>query len=189
MYSIQHYVIISQWLGTSPWFSPVSSTNKSGRHHIIEILLKVMLNMKWIRFGFDVACHIWQLHTIFVFFLIICLTPESAILCWSICTKESEQYNDMYVRGINFGCSYLDFRTVSTGWYFLFVIFYFWYLRIYILNLSWLDLHLCQIDHSCNLQLHFNNWHLKLFLFNIGYCILWRVIYEFNYKSTAYFKV
>ena len=40
VYSIQHYV-------TGRWFSlgtPVSSTNKTDRHYIAEILLKVALN-------------------------------------------------------------------------------------------------------------------------------------------------
>ena len=38
---------VCQWLATGRWFSlgtPVSSTNKSDRHDIIEILLKVVLN-------------------------------------------------------------------------------------------------------------------------------------------------
>jgi hypothetical protein len=35
---------ICQWLATSRWFSPVSFTNKTDRHHITEILLKVTLN-------------------------------------------------------------------------------------------------------------------------------------------------
>jgi hypothetical protein len=37
---------ICQWLATGRWFSPgtpVSSTNKTGRHYIAEILLKVVL--------------------------------------------------------------------------------------------------------------------------------------------------
>ena len=33
-----------QWLATGRWFSPVSSTNKTDRHDITEILLKVALN-------------------------------------------------------------------------------------------------------------------------------------------------
>ena len=40
------YNIICQWLVAGQWFSPgppVSSTNKTGRHHITEILLKVAL--------------------------------------------------------------------------------------------------------------------------------------------------
>ena len=32
-----------QWLATGRWFSPVSSTNKTDRHDIAEILLKVTL--------------------------------------------------------------------------------------------------------------------------------------------------
>ena len=38
---------VSQWLATDRWFSsgpPVSSTNKTDRHDITEILLKVALN-------------------------------------------------------------------------------------------------------------------------------------------------
>jgi len=48
MYSIQHYMIVCQWLATGLWFSPgtpVSSTNKTDRHDITEILLKVALNI------------------------------------------------------------------------------------------------------------------------------------------------
>ena len=67
VFSIQHYVIkfvsdlwqvggflyttlcdkVCQWLVTGRWFSPahpVSSTNKTDRHDITEILLKVALN-------------------------------------------------------------------------------------------------------------------------------------------------
>ena len=38
---------VCQWLATGQWFSPgppVSSTNKTDRHDITEILLKVALN-------------------------------------------------------------------------------------------------------------------------------------------------
>ena len=38
---------VCQWLGTGQWFSlgiPVSSTNKTDRHNMTEILLKVALN-------------------------------------------------------------------------------------------------------------------------------------------------
>ena len=45
---VQHYVIkVCQWLVTDQWFSagpPVSSTNKTDRHDITEILLKVAFN-------------------------------------------------------------------------------------------------------------------------------------------------
>ena len=34
-----------QWLTAGRWFSPVSSTNKTDRHDISEILLKVVLNI------------------------------------------------------------------------------------------------------------------------------------------------
>ena len=35
---------VCQWLATDRWFPPVSSTNKTYRHDITEILLKVALN-------------------------------------------------------------------------------------------------------------------------------------------------
>ena len=45
---VQHYVIkFVKWLATGRWFSmgtPVSSTNKTDRHDITDILLKVVLN-------------------------------------------------------------------------------------------------------------------------------------------------
>ena len=47
VYSIQHYVIVCQWIATGMWFSlgtPVSSTNKTYRYDITEILLKLALN-------------------------------------------------------------------------------------------------------------------------------------------------
>ena len=45
VYSIQHYVIkFVSYDRSFKWFSPVSSTNKTDRHDIIQILLKVALN-------------------------------------------------------------------------------------------------------------------------------------------------
>ena len=47
VYSIQHYVIVCQWLATGQWFSLgalVSSTNKTDCHDITDLLLKVALN-------------------------------------------------------------------------------------------------------------------------------------------------
>jgi hypothetical protein len=35
---------VCQWLATCQWFSPLSSTNKTNRHNVPEILLKVALN-------------------------------------------------------------------------------------------------------------------------------------------------
>jgi hypothetical protein len=35
---------VGQWLTTGWWFSPISSNNKTDRHDITEILLKVALN-------------------------------------------------------------------------------------------------------------------------------------------------
>ena len=45
----QPQVIVYQLLAHGRWFSPdtlASSTNKTGRHDIVEILLKVALNAK-----------------------------------------------------------------------------------------------------------------------------------------------
>jgi len=36
---------VCQWLATGRWFFPVSATNKTGRHNIAEILLKLALNI------------------------------------------------------------------------------------------------------------------------------------------------
>jgi hypothetical protein len=47
VWSIQHYVIVCKWLAIGRWFSlgtPVSSTNKTDRHDITKILLKVALS-------------------------------------------------------------------------------------------------------------------------------------------------
>ena len=38
------YDQVCQWLTAGPWFSPVSSTKKTDRHDIAEILFKVALN-------------------------------------------------------------------------------------------------------------------------------------------------
>ena len=44
-YSIQHCDKVCQWqIAAGRWFSPVSSINKTDRHDITEILLKVALN-------------------------------------------------------------------------------------------------------------------------------------------------
>ena len=44
---MQHYVIVCQWLVAGLWFFPgtaVSSTNKTDRYDIADILLKVAFN-------------------------------------------------------------------------------------------------------------------------------------------------
>jgi hypothetical protein len=45
---------VRQWLATGRWYSPVSSTNKTDRHYITEILLKVVLNI--ITFWYSHIC-------------------------------------------------------------------------------------------------------------------------------------
>ena len=46
VYPIQHCEKVCQWPATGRWFSPgtLVSTNKSDRHDLTEILLKVVLN-------------------------------------------------------------------------------------------------------------------------------------------------
>jgi hypothetical protein len=47
---------ICQWLATVRRFSPVSSTNKTDRHDIVEILLKVALNTTTITLTLTLRC-------------------------------------------------------------------------------------------------------------------------------------
>ena len=44
LYIVVQFIKVCQWLAAGRWFSPVSSTNKTERHDIAEILLKVALN-------------------------------------------------------------------------------------------------------------------------------------------------
>jgi len=72
---------VCQWLATGRWFSsapPVSSTNKTDRHDISEILLKVALStIKQIKqhytcFNFVIACRLYCFNVdvfVWVFFL------------------------------------------------------------------------------------------------------------------------
>jgi hypothetical protein len=46
---------VYQLLAHGQWFSPASSTTKTGRHYIAEILLKVALNTK------NQSIHGWKL--------------------------------------------------------------------------------------------------------------------------------
>ena len=60
---------VCQWLATGRWFSPgpaVSSTNKTDRHDITEILLKVALNTK------NQTKYIWEHIDLFLYFKIQC---------------------------------------------------------------------------------------------------------------------
>jgi hypothetical protein len=62
---------ICQWLATGRWFSPVSSTNKTDRHDITEILLKVALNTIKQTISSLVNSYIWWTG----FFLLNFLSP------------------------------------------------------------------------------------------------------------------
>jgi hypothetical protein len=88
--AIQHYV--TKWLATSRWFSPgtpVSSTNKTDRHDITEILLKVALSTinqtnsipKWgLRSSEHIATSVsWWLNILCIMFNIIAFF--TATLC------------------------------------------------------------------------------------------------------------
>jgi hypothetical protein len=57
---------VCQWLATDGWFSPVSSTNKTDRHDITEILLKVALNtIKQTNNQTNILIHISAIQRIF----------------------------------------------------------------------------------------------------------------------------
>jgi len=89
---------VCQWLATGRWFSPgppVSSTNKTDRHDITEILLKVALNTNKqtnnIPFNIFHLCYIPCVgNKIFhwaVFITFFCLSPSNFVLrtvvsCW-----------------------------------------------------------------------------------------------------------
>jgi hypothetical protein len=55
---------VCQRLATGQWFSPVSSTNKTDRHDITEILLKVALNT--ITLTPNPNIYIYMYHYVFV---------------------------------------------------------------------------------------------------------------------------
>jgi hypothetical protein len=92
MYSIQHYVIVCQWLVTGRLFSTgttVPSINKTDRHDITEILLKVALstihnlNLNFnLEEGYMNFCH-WIDSSVFFSFVkgknMFCLIP--VMLC------------------------------------------------------------------------------------------------------------
>jgi hypothetical protein len=57
---------VCQWLATDGWFSPVSSTNKTDRHDITGILLKVALNtIKQTNNQTNILIHISAIQRIF----------------------------------------------------------------------------------------------------------------------------
>ena len=66
VYSIPHYKIC-QWLATCRWFSQgtaVSSINKTDRHSITEILLKVALNTITLTLTLTLTYMFWQINDI-----------------------------------------------------------------------------------------------------------------------------
>ena len=46
VYSLQHYVIVCQWLAAGQWCSLVSSTNKTG-HHFVQNMTEILLKVAW----------------------------------------------------------------------------------------------------------------------------------------------
>ena len=91
VYFTQHYVIC-QWLVTGWWFSPVtlvSSTNKSHRHDITEILLKVALKPHKPLFPvFVVKCFTSSMSfvslSLFPVFVVKCFTFSMSFLSLSL---------------------------------------------------------------------------------------------------------
>jgi hypothetical protein len=87
---VQHYVIkVCQWLVTGRWFSPVSSTNKTDRHDITEILLKMAL--KTIKPNQTDSAVYYCVSLLYLFFINIdnvCRTTRRQIkdydFCWTV---------------------------------------------------------------------------------------------------------
>ena len=82
---------VCQWLPTGRWFSPgtlVSSTNKTDRHDIAEILLKVVLNTinhNPYVYVLVMICTNTEVFYIFYFFIFIkILFLISAMIYWNI---------------------------------------------------------------------------------------------------------
>jgi hypothetical protein len=72
---------VCQWLATGRWFSPgtpISSTNKTDRHGITEILLKVVINTKKLH---KVICNSY----LFTFFFLYHYTTnnQTVIQVWN----------------------------------------------------------------------------------------------------------
>ena len=81
VYSIQHYVI--KFVSESWWFSsgtPVFSTNKTHRHDITEILLKVALNI--INPNTNLLFQKCVLHTIIGIYVFITITGLISLLTY-----------------------------------------------------------------------------------------------------------
>ena len=83
VYSIQHYV---KKCAARLWFSPVSSTNKTDRHDITEILLEVALNIITLTHDKDA----------FLFFI---------LLLYNLSLIPTYMYIYMYVHNIHVGNS------------------------------------------------------------------------------------
>ena len=84
---------VCQWLATGWWFSPgppVSSTNKTDRHNITEILLKVVLkSIKQTKQAITQAIWFWQLRIYFYLQIphsnanfVKCFQKENDSLLW-----------------------------------------------------------------------------------------------------------
>ena len=113
---------VCQWLATGLWFSPVSSTNKTDRHDITRILLKVVLNT--INQTLIYCANLWSKVTVSE--LLRLLVPGSSGSGWSntvrsksvppsnlITTSHKKESEIMLLKGHN---SYNNLQT----WLFLF---------------------------------------------------------------------
>ena len=103
VYSMKLY----QWLAAGRWFSPstpVSSTNKTYRHDINEILLKVVLNTITLTLTIEFMC--------FMF------TDWSSSLSWCI------KFHDIMkpIRSISFLVYNITWYILETTWYFYIII-------------------------------------------------------------------
>ena len=118
---VQHYVIkVCQWLATGQWFSlcpPVSSTNKTDRHDITEILFRVALNTIkkqtniWLwSFSSDIVLNSWPMVSESLFFILHLLYDNSTTLSKSFTCCSGQQLFYIFMSTIektHFDISYI----------------------------------------------------------------------------------
>ena len=50
------YIVAVSFIATGQWFSPVSSTNKTDRHDVTDILLKLAFNTIILTLTYNISC-------------------------------------------------------------------------------------------------------------------------------------